>query len=90
LIVKNVFDILKKKFKELLHKSELSVVGLPNFFTCYCLLHNLLRIEDKASIQRLLCIIELEPNNFCDNHSVFNNNAKDQIHQQVEGEEISR
>jgi hypothetical protein len=33
-IIKNVFGILKKTFKELLHKSKLSVVFLPNVFTC--------------------------------------------------------
>jgi hypothetical protein len=80
--------MLKKRFKELLHKFELSVIFLPNFFTCYYLLHNLLRIEDEANIKCLLHIIELKANNFHDNHSKVNNNVKDQIHQQVEEEEI--
>ncbi len=34
LVVENVFGILKKTFKELFHKSGLSVVFLPNVFTC--------------------------------------------------------
>jgi hypothetical protein len=37
-VVENVFGILKKKFQELLHKFELSVVFLPNFLlvdVCY-------------------------------------------------------
>jgi hypothetical protein len=40
----------------------LSVTSLPNVFTHFCLLHNLLRIEDEASTIHLLCIIELEAN----------------------------
>jgi hypothetical protein len=42
-MVDNAFGILKKKFKELMHKSNLSVIFLPYIFTC--LLHNLLKTK---------------------------------------------
>jgi hypothetical protein len=48
----------------------------------------LLKIEDEANVKCLLRIKELEANNSCDNQSTINNNAKDQVHQQVEKEEI--
>jgi hypothetical protein len=61
-MVENAFDILKKTLKELIHKSNLNVTFLPDVFTHFFLLHNLLRIGDEASIEHLLHIIELEAN----------------------------
>jgi hypothetical protein len=61
-MVDNVFDILKKTLRELIHKLDLSVTFLPDVLTHFCLLHNLLRIEDEASIEPLLHIIELDAN----------------------------
>jgi hypothetical protein len=59
LVVENVFGILKKTFRKL-QKFELHVTFLLDMFTCYCMLHNLLRYEDEANIVRQLWIIELE------------------------------
>jgi hypothetical protein len=50
-VVENAFGILKKTFKELMHKSDLSVTFLFNIFKCCCLLHNLLKTKDEASIE---------------------------------------
>ncbi len=61
-MVENAFGILKKTFKELLLKLDLNVIFLLDVFTYYCLLHNLLRIKDDASMEHLMCIIELEAN----------------------------
>lgn len=61
-MVENVFNILKKTLRELIHKLDLSVTFLPDVFTHFFLLHNLLRIEDEANIEHLLHIIELEAN----------------------------
>ncbi len=58
-MVENAFGILKKTFKELMHKSNLNVIFLPGVITC-CLLHNLLKTEDEASIECFFCIIKLE------------------------------
>ncbi len=66
-MVENVFGILKKTFKELLHKLDLNVTFLLDVFTYCCLLHNLLKIKDDASIEHLMCIIELEANSLHEN-----------------------
>jgi hypothetical protein len=88
-VVENVFGILKKTFKELLHKLDLSVTFLLDVFTYYCLLHNLLRIEDDASIEHLMRIIELEANSLHENQLV--NIAQDEpTNQQLDGEERFR
>ncbi len=69
-MVETVFGILKKTFKELLHKLDLSVTFLLDVFTYCCLLHNLLKIKDDASIEHLMCIIELEANSLHENQLV--------------------
>jgi hypothetical protein len=69
-VVETVFGILKKTFKELLHKLDLSVTFLLDVFTYCCLLHNLLKIKDDASIEHLMCIIELEANSLHENQLV--------------------
>jgi hypothetical protein len=68
-VVDNAFGILKKTFKELMHKLDLSVTFLPNISTC-CLLHNLLKTNDEANIEHSFCIIELEVNNSHENQLV--------------------
>lgn len=68
-VVDNAFGTLKKIFKELMHKLDLSVTFLPDISTC-CLLHNLLKTKDEASIERSFCIIELEVNNSHENQLV--------------------
>ncbi len=69
-MVETVFGILKNTFKELLHKLDLSVTFLLDVFTYCCLLHNLLKIKDDASIEHLMCIIELEANSLHENQLV--------------------
>jgi hypothetical protein len=61
-VVENASSILKKNFKELMCRSNLSVTFLCDLFTC-CLLHKLLKTEDEESIKRLFHIINLETNN---------------------------
>ncbi len=49
---------------------------------------NLLKVENEANVKHFLHIIELEAKNFHENQPTINNNiAKNQTHQQVEGEE---
>jgi hypothetical protein len=50
-IVENAFGILKKKFKALLQNSDLQVSSIPNVFSYCCMLHNLLKDENEASIE---------------------------------------
>jgi hypothetical protein len=68
-MVDNAFGILKKTFKELMHKLDLSVTFLLDISTC-CLLRNLLKTKDEASIERSFCIIELEANNSHENQPI--------------------
>jgi len=49
LVVENFFSILKKIFRKL-QKFELHVTFLHDVFTCYYLLHNVIRFEDEANI----------------------------------------
>jgi hypothetical protein len=49
---------------------------------------NLLKVENEANVKCFLHIIEFEADNFHANQPTINNNiAKDQTHQQFEGEE---
>lgn len=68
-VVDNAFGILKKTFKKLMHKLDLSATFLPDISTC-CLLHNLLKTKDEASIECSFCIIELEANNSHENQPI--------------------
>lgn len=88
-MVENSFGILKKTFKQLLHKLDLSVTFLLDVFTYCCLLHNLLRIKDDASIEHLMWIIELEANSLHEDQLV--NIAQDELtNQHLNGEERFR
>jgi hypothetical protein len=41
-VVENPFEILKKLFKELLQKTNLHILSLPNVVISCCMLHNLI------------------------------------------------
>jgi hypothetical protein len=59
-IVENAFGILKQTFRELLVKSELDIVFLPDMITCCAILHNvLLRQSHRFSGVRALRVMSL-------------------------------
>jgi hypothetical protein len=41
-VVENPFEILKNMFKELLQKTNLHILSLPNIVVSCCMLHNLI------------------------------------------------
>jgi hypothetical protein len=59
-MVKNAFGILKQTFRELLVKSELDVVFLPDVITCYAILHNVLLGQSHEEVERLLQVLRRE------------------------------
>jgi hypothetical protein len=59
-VVENSFDILKKTFKELLIKSNLNVLFLPNVVVCCCMLHNMILSGKDIDIDKLIFHLELE------------------------------
>jgi hypothetical protein len=67
----------------------LGVTFLPDVFTHVFLLHNLLRIEDEASIERLLHIIELEANTLHEDQPI-NIPQDETINKKLDGEERSK
>jgi hypothetical protein len=88
-VVENVFGILKKTFKELLHKLDMNVTFLFDVLTYCCLLHNLLSIKDDASMEHLMCIIEFEANILHEDQPV--NIAQDEpTNQHLDGEKRFR
>ena len=52
-VVKNAFGILKTTWRELLGKSKLSVVYMPDVITAYAILHNILRIQANEDLEAL-------------------------------------
>jgi hypothetical protein len=69
-------------------KSNLSVIFLPNVFTC-CLLHKLLRTKDETSIKHLFCIIELEASSSHEDKHVNIVQDDQPSNQRLDGEERS-
>jgi hypothetical protein len=59
-VVKNAFGILKQTFRELLVKSELDVVFLPDVITCCAILHNVLLGQSHDEVEQLLQILRRE------------------------------
>ena len=52
-VVKNAFGILKTTWKELLGKSDLNVVYMPDVITAYAILHNILRKQVNEDLEAL-------------------------------------
>jgi hypothetical protein len=53
-VVENAFGILKQTFRELLVKSELDVVFLPDVITCCAILHNILLGQSHNEVEQLM------------------------------------
>jgi hypothetical protein len=53
-VVENAFGILKQTFKELLVKSELDVVFLPDVITCCTILHNILLGQSHNKVEQFM------------------------------------
>lgn len=53
-IVDNAFDILKQTFRELLEKTKLHIIIVPNVFFACCLFHNLLLGRKKVNVEELM------------------------------------
>ena len=59
-VVENAFGILKQTFRELLVKSDLQVVFLPDVITCCAILHNMLLGQSHGDVERLFQILRME------------------------------
>ena len=59
-VVENAFGILKQTFCELLVKSDLDVVFLPDVITCCAILHNMLLGQSHGDVERLFQILRTE------------------------------
>jgi hypothetical protein len=56
-ILKKAFGILKQTFRELLLKSELDVVFLPDVIMCCAILHNVLLGQSPNEVEQLLHVL---------------------------------
>jgi hypothetical protein len=56
-VVKNAFGILKQTFRELLVKSELDVVFLPDVITCCAILHNILLGQSHNKVEQFMQVL---------------------------------
>jgi hypothetical protein len=59
-VVENAFGILKQTFKELLVKSELDVVFLPDVITCCAILHNVLLRQSHNEVKQFMQVLRRE------------------------------
>jgi hypothetical protein len=59
-IVENAFGILKQTFRELLVKSDLHVVFLPDVITCCAILHNVLLGQSHDEVEHLMQVLRNE------------------------------
>jgi hypothetical protein len=59
-VVENAFGILKQTFRELLLKSELDVVFLPDVITCCAILHNVLLGQSHYEVEQLMQVLRRE------------------------------
>jgi len=59
-VVENAFGTLKFTFRELLVKSELQVIFLPDVITCCAILHNTLLGQSHEDVERLLEVLRIE------------------------------
>jgi hypothetical protein len=59
-MVENAFGILKQTFRELLVKSDLDVVFLPDVITCCAILHNVLLGQSHEEVEQLLHVLRRE------------------------------
>lgn len=55
-VVENTFSILEKTYWKLIGKFDLHVTFLPDVFTCFYLLHNLLCNQGYVKIETLMHI----------------------------------
>jgi hypothetical protein len=56
-VVENAFGILKQTFRELLVKSDLHVVFLPDVITCCAILHNVLLGQSHSEVEHLMQVL---------------------------------
>jgi hypothetical protein len=59
-IVENDFGILKQTFRELLVKSELDIVFLPDMITCCAILHNVLLRQSYNEVEQFMQVLRRE------------------------------
>ena len=59
-VVENAFGILKQTFRELLTKSDLDVVFLPDVILCCAILHNMLLGQSHEEVQQLFEVLRTE------------------------------
>jgi hypothetical protein len=59
-VVENAFGILKQTFRELLMKSDLDVVFLPDVIICCAILHNVLLGQSPEEVEQFLQVLRRE------------------------------
>jgi hypothetical protein len=59
-VVENAFGILKQTWRELLNKTVLDVIYLPDVITACAILHNLLLGQTSDDVDRLLGVLQVE------------------------------
>jgi hypothetical protein len=59
-IVENAFGILKETWRELLTKTKLNVVYLPNVITACAILHNILRRQGNEDLHAMATLVDNE------------------------------
>lgn len=58
--MENAFGILKQSFKELLLKSDVHIIFLPDVILCCAILHNILMGQSHEEVEELLQILRSE------------------------------
>jgi hypothetical protein len=82
-VVENVFGILKQTFRELLVKSKLEVIFLPDVITCCAILHNILMGQSHNKVEQLMQVLwheGLEGNVTNDDAEPLENEGRDFEH----------
>ncbi len=57
LVVENVFEIMKQTFHELLRKTKLHIMIVPNVFNVCCFFHNLICGKNNMDIEDFMWVI---------------------------------
>jgi hypothetical protein len=57
-VVENAFGILKKILHELQGKIEMHIKFVPNYITCFFLLHNLLICRAEIDLEQILIVLD--------------------------------
>jgi len=89
LVVENAFGILKQFFRELLKKTKLHIIIVPDMFSTCCLFHNSILGRKEVDVEELMQMIQIE--SMQDVHAQnFNglHHGKENVH--IQGQKLSK